>query len=603
MIPPRHPWLLPEPLLDPPRFEGFGAPVATLLARRGFRDDHELRRFLEAGSSQLHDVALMADAGVALDRLDAALAGGERIAIWGDYDADGMTAVAVWMVALRALGADPLRYVPSRLAEGYGLSAAGLSELAARGVRLVMTCDCGVVNVAEVEHARRLGLDVIVTDHHIPQAALPRAVAVVDPHRADCGYPDPDLTGAGVAYKLACALLARHGAGAPDLAALAAVGTVADMAPMTGESRAIVRLGLEELAVTERAGLRALLARACENPSLPTGRDLAFGIAPRINAAGRIADVELAIDLLLATDADEAERLAEELEEVHRRRRALTASAIEEARQLVDAGAAGPSTADGAIALRNDSWPAGILGLVAGRLCDRLGRPVAAVSLVGEELRGSVRAPEDFHVAEALAACAEHLTKRGGHAGAGGFSLSSDAWEAFRERFGTLPRPYPSSLPASSRAAGAIAVDLVLPASHLGWPLADEIGRLAPFGPGHVEPILAVTGLRVLDARRVGADGRHLSLRMRRGLETFDAIAFDAAPERPLPDVDAPLDLVGTLERDRFGGLPRLRIRTLDYAHSDASPLVARRAASGGVVAARRIPLPVGVGEPLEATG
>ncbi|HET7636877.1 MAG TPA: single-stranded-DNA-specific exonuclease RecJ [Candidatus Limnocylindria bacterium] len=604
MIPPRHPWLLPEPLLDPPRFEGFGAPMATLLARRGFRDDDELRRFLEAGISQLHDVVLMADAGVALDRLDAALSAGERIAIWGDYDADGMTAVAVWMLALRALGADPLRYVPSRLAEGYGLSAAGLSELAARGVTLVMTCDCGVVNVAEVEHARGLGVDVIVTDHHMPQAVLPRAVAVVDPHRADCGYPDPDLTGAGVAYKLACALLARHRAGAPDLAALAAIGTVADMAPMTGESRAIVRLGLEELAATERAGLRALLARACENPSLPTGRDLAFGIAPRINAAGRIADVELAIDLLLATDAEEAERLAEELEEVHRRRRALTTSAIEEARQLLDSeGAAGATTADGGIALRNDSWPAGILGLVAGRLCDRLGRPVAAVSLVGDELRGSVRAPEDFHVAEALAACADHLTKRGGHAGAGGFSLSPEAWEVFRERFAALPRPYPSSLPATLRAAGAIAVDLVLPASHLGWPLADEIGRLAPFGPGHVEPILAVTGLRVLDARRVGADGRHLSLRMGRGLETFDAIAFDAAPERPLPDVGTPLDLVGTLERDRFGGLPRLRIRTLDYAHSDASPLVARRAAGGDAPVTRRIPLPVGVGEPLEAAG
>ena len=211
MILPRLEWLLPEPFPDPPPFAGFGRPVATLLARRGFRDDAQLDRFLHAGEASLHDVSLMADADVALARIERAIEAGERIAIWGDYDADGMTAVVVWVLALRTLGVEPLRHVPSRLAEGYGLSRAGLERLAAAGARLVITCDCGVTNAVEVEEARALGMEVIVTDHHLPAGALPRAVAVVDPHRLDCAYPDQDLTGAGIAFKLASALLARRG--------------------------------------------------------------------------------------------------------------------------------------------------------------------------------------------------------------------------------------------------------------------------------------------------------------------------------------------------------------------------------------------------------
>jgi single-stranded-DNA-specific exonuclease len=592
VIGPRLEWHLPEPLLDPPTFAGFGRPLATLLARRGFRDDAQLTAFLEAGMAALHDASLMADADVALARLERALDHGERIAIWGDYDADGMTAVVVWSIALRALGAEAVRHVPSRLAEGYGLANAGLDRLAAAGVTLVVTCDCGVVNGAEVEHATSIGLDVIITDHHLPAGELPRAVAVVDPHRPDCSYPDPDLTGAGLSYKLASALLARRGGAAPDLAGIAAIGTVADLAPMTGESRAIVRLGLADLATTHRAGLRALLARACEHPEQPTARDLAFGIAPRINAAGRIAEAELAISLLLTEDPAEAERIADELEAVHHTRRALTGTAIEQAMAMT------PDVAgDGPIALRHDAWAPGIVGLIAGRLAETLGRPVAIAAPLGDELRGSVRAPIDFHAAAALEACAPLLLKRGGHAGAGGFSVAKAQWDAFVVAFAQLPRPYPPDPQRPPEPAGRVAIDLVLPAAHLGWALADQITRLAPFGPGHVEPILAVTGLRVGDARRVGADGKHLAMRMLRGTETFDVIAFGMPAERPLPEEGSRLDLVGTLERDTFQGAPRLRLRALDYATADASPLAARRQAAGGsATVAIPVATPVGAG-------
>jgi single-stranded-DNA-specific exonuclease len=350
VIVPSLEWLLPEPVPHPPAFTGFGRPVATLLARRGFRDDAQLRAFLDAGSGALHDVSRMADAQVALDRVERALRDGERIAIWGDYDADGMTAIVTWVLALRRLGTDPIRYVPSRLEEGYGLSVAGLRDLAARGTRLVITCDCGVSNAAEVEAARALGLDVVITDHHLPPAELPRAVAVVDPHRPDCAYPDPDLTGAGLSYKLASALLDRQGVGTEGLAAVAAIGTVADLAPMTGESRAIVRLGLDELAATELAGLRELLSRACAAPGKPTARDLGYGVVPRINAAGRIADAELAMALLLEEDPGRAATLADELETVHERRRELTKTAVEAARRL-----AGDAVGDEPLVLRDDT--------------------------------------------------------------------------------------------------------------------------------------------------------------------------------------------------------------------------------------------------------
>ncbi|HYI66808.1 MAG TPA: single-stranded-DNA-specific exonuclease RecJ [Candidatus Limnocylindrales bacterium] len=572
MIAPRLEWLLPDPVSEPPSFIGFGRPVATLLARRGFRDDAGLQAFLQAGAGALHDLSRMADADRALDRIDAAISAGERIAIWGDYDADGMTAIVVWVEALRRLGADPVRYVPSRIAEGYGLSEPGLRELAAGGVGLVITCDCGVSNAAEVEIARALGIDVVVTDHHLPPAVLPRAVAVVDPHRPDCAYPDPDLTGAGLSYKLAAALLARHGRQTEGLAAVAAIGTIADMAPMTGESRAIVRLGLDELARTSHAGLRALLTRSCEAPGQPTARDLAFGVVPRINAAGRIADAELAMSLLLETDPVRAESMADELDLVHERRREMTKVAIDAARLLAEA-----IPGDAPLVIRDDAWAPGLLGLVAGRLADDLARPVVAAALVGDEVRGSVRAPVDFHVAAALERCAAHLTKRGGHAAAGGFSALPSAWASFADAFSSLGRPLGAGPEVAVQHPGRQLVDLVLPSRYLGWDLADELGRLAPYGPGHLEPVLAVTGLRVGSVRRVGARETHVSFRMLRGIETVDAIGFGMDTDRSLPEEGSLVDLVGTLERDTFGGMARLRLRVLDYADAAASPLLGRR--------------------------
>jgi single-stranded-DNA-specific exonuclease len=537
--------------------------------------DVEVARFLNAGIADLAPLELMTDADAALNRIEAAVEHGEPIAIWGDYDADGMTAVAIWVLALRRLGLEPIRYVPSRLAEGYGLSLEGLHSLARRGVRLVVTCDCGVGNRVEVGAARELGMEVVVTDHHIPPAVLPAAVAVVDPHRPDCHYPNPDLTGAGLAFRLATALLARRGIAAQDLAALAAIGTIADLAPMSGECRAIVRLGLAELAVTRHPGLRGLVARSADDPGQPTARDVGFGVVPRLNAAGRIAEAELALDLLVEEDPIAAEARLVELEEVHLRRRELTTEAIDTGRRL--AAADGGDSGNGPLALRHDAWPPGLLGLVAGRLADELARPVAAAALLESEIRGSVRATPDFHVSLGLEACGAHLTKRGGHAAAGGFSALPDAWDAFAAAFAALPRPYPPAAAEVVARPGQLTVDLVLSGRHVGWALLGELAQLAPFGPGHQQPMLAVTGLTVASARRVGAGEDHLSLRLRRGLETIDAIAFGVAVERETPPEGTALDVVAYLEARTLEGEPRLQLRVLDYAATDASPLAARR--------------------------
>ena len=383
----------------------------------------------EAG---LHDPSLLPDAGVALARIVRARDAGERVLVFGDFDADGLTGLAILVIALRRFGIDALPYVPSRLDEGHGLSLAALDAAAAAGARLIVTVDCGSTSTAEIAEAGRRGLDVIVTDHHRVPAVLPDALAVVNPHRPDSVYPDRRLTGSGVAFKLACLILAEEPGGraaALGLTDLATIGTVADVAPIVGENRAIARLGLDVMRRGPRPGLAALLERSGLAVDAVDLEAVAFTIAPRLNAAGRVGEAAEAARLLLAEDPADAAQRAEALETANTTRRDLMKTAVAEARALLEGAPDAPAT------LVHGPWSVGIVGLVAARLVEDRGRPAVVGAELGDVIRASCRSDGSLDLGATLEACSDLFVRHGGHAGAAGFELPADRWAEFVERF------------------------------------------------------------------------------------------------------------------------------------------------------------------------
>jgi single-stranded-DNA-specific exonuclease len=386
----------------------------------------------EAG---LHDPSLLPDAGVALARIVRARDGAERVLVFGDFDADGLTGLAILVIALRRFGIDALPYVPSRLDEGHGLSLAALDAAAAAGARLIVTVDCGSTSTTEIAEAGRRGLDVIVTDHHRVPAVLPDALAVVNPHRPDSVYPDRRLTGSGVAFKLACLILADEPGGraaALGLADLATIGTVADVAPIVGENRAITRLGLDVIRRGPRPGLAALLERSGLAVDAVDLEAVAFTIAPRLNAAGRVGEAAEAARLLLAEDPADAAQRAEALETANTTRKDLMKTAVAEARALLE------GAPDAAATVVHGPWSVGIVGLVAARLAEDRGRPAVVGAELGDVIRASCRSDGSLDLGATLEACSDLFVRHGGHAGAAGFELPADRWGEFMERFTAL---------------------------------------------------------------------------------------------------------------------------------------------------------------------
>lgn len=582
MLAPRTRWRFPEPvslddgLLEAARRRGLGIRVTALLAGRGVTDATALEAFLGEARDGLHDPALLPDAAAFGARIGAARERGERILAFGDFDADGLTGLAIMTLALRRLGVEVLPYVPSRLDEGHGLSHAAVEAAAAAGASLIVTVDTGTSSATEVAAANERGIDVLVTDHHRVPAVRPPALAVVNPHRLDSAYPDRRLAGSGVAFTLARLLL---GDAALALADLAAIGTVADLAPVLGENRAIVRLGLERLRAEPRPGLRALLAAARIERTDVDLETLAFGVAPRLNAAGRVGEASDAATLLLAEDPIEAERLAAALETANATRRELMKAAIAEARTSPDA------IADAAATIVRGPWPVGIVGLVASRLVEERGRPAVIGADLGSVIRASCRSDGRVHLGDALAACEDLLLRHGGHAGAAGFEIEADRWAAFRDRFlelvaqGEVVDRGPESI-----------VDVVVPALGVDYGLQRDLARLAPCGIGNPEPLVAVLGLEVTRVRE--ANGGHTTLVLRRDRDVLDGVAF-GWPElaREVSPGDR-IDVVAALRSRRFGGFESLQLEIRDAAPSGLHP-EARMILQG--------PLAVGPGAPVGA--
>lgn len=550
---------LPVPPAFAAQFPNLPRVVLAVLYQRGLRDPEAVRTFLAPETAPLHDAASLPDIGPALDRLAAALRAGERIALYGDYDVDGVTSLALFAGALRLAGAEPLVALPRRDREGYGLHMAAVAALAEQGARVLVTLDHGVGAPAEIAEARRRGIDVIVIDHHDVPPNIPPALALIDPKRADSRYPFRGLASVGLAYKVATALLERIApAKAADFAAraldLVALGTVADVAPLVDENRALVARGLARLNAPDggRVGLRALCTIAGVRPGRLRARTISHVLGPRLNAAGRLDDAHLSFDLLTTDDAAQAERLARALDDLNRERQMLTEQLLARAEHELDeelplALVGGPD------------YHLGVIGIVAARLVERWSRPAIVLHHGADEVRGSARSVEGFDVAWALRQCAHLLTRNGGHERAAGFALAPERLAQFQDTLQTLARAA-----LGEQAERVWRVDAEVRLAELTFALAQALDLLEPFGEGNPPPLLLLRRVRIAERRRLGqpAPGPHLSLLLTDGRRRLRAVGFDMG-ER-VGDLPAVLDALGYFElreHPRDGALePRLRL-------------------------------------------
>jgi single-stranded-DNA-specific exonuclease len=565
MIPPRwsvaHPpdadrvGLLARALSIPPA-------LAALLVLRGYGSETEARAFLRPALAGLSDPLAWADMDRAVAAVTQAVRRGDPILVHGDYDVDGQCAAALLCRVLREAGARADAFVPHRLRDGYDFGPAGLERARQLGARLIITCDCGITAVEPVRAARAAGIEVIVSDHHLPGDALPPATAVLDPRRPDCASPDKDLCGTGVAFKLAQAL--APALGLPDqlpwhFLDYVALATVADVVPLTGENRILVRHGLKLLAASRWTGLAALVeAAGLAGKPLRAGH-VGFILAPRLNAAGRIGDANDGLRLLLTDDADEAARLARELETLNARRQEMDQQILATAEQRLEGALDGDTRA---IVLAADDWHPGVIGIVASRLVERYGRPTFLVAWEGDTGRGSGRSISGFDLHGALQRVGHLLEKYGGHRMAAGLTVRRDRFEEFRIAFlavaGQLLRP-DDLMPAQR-------VDLELPLAKLSDDLERLIRHLEPCGAGNPAPVFGVRGARAVDARRVGTN--HLRFLLDDGSGAIPAIGFQVADRVPAEWLAQPLDVAFRLERDEWQGRSKLQARVATIAPS-----------------------------------
>jgi single-stranded-DNA-specific exonuclease len=496
--------------------------AACALRNRGLDDAEAVRRFLEPSLDDLHDPATLTDLEPAVERIRGALERGERILVYGDYDVDGITSTFLLHSALRELGARGVDYrIPRRTRDGYGLSVEAIEWAHQHGFQLVVTVDCGVTAIEAVARATALGIDVVVTDHHEAPALLPAAVAVINPQRAGCAYPFKSLAGVGVTFKLVQALLRGRGGleRAREWLDVVALGTIADVVPLVGENRVLARLGLEHLNQGGRIGLKVLAEVSGLAGRRITAGQVAYVLAPRINAAGRMDVPEQGVRLLQARDRQEATSDAESLNEENEKRRRLDTDALAEAATRVETELNYPDCAS--ILLWSDHWHAGVIGIVASRLVDRFRRPTLLVKMTGEVGRGSGRSLPALDLNRVLSDCGDLLEGWGGHAVAAGITVRREQLPALRERFERLVRERLG--PEDFVARHEIDGDITFAECDLA--LVDWLERMSPHGLGNPEPVYRTLGAEVREAMVVGG-GKHLRLRVSDGTGTAEAIGF-----------------------------------------------------------------------------
>lgn len=499
---------------------GYAPLTAMVLAARGKEDLRQAKTYLSC-DGPLVDPYHMKDMDLAVQRVQLALSRGEKIAVFGDYDVDGITATCLLTGFLRGMGADCVSYIPGRLEEGYGLNPIAVRQLHSEGVKLIITVDCGITAMSETQLCKELGVDVVITDHHECKDELPAAVAVVDPHRADCGYPHKDLSGVGVAFKLAGALRGSQEQVLQEYADLVCLGTVADVMSLQGENRVFVSRGLEALRKTERTGILALLEFAgCDRESL-TASSVGYILAPRINAAGRMGQIDVAVELFLTDDPQKARAAAKTLCELNRQRQAVEAEIYKQAVEMLPEG-----RSPDAIVLADEVWHQGVVGIVASRIAEEYCCPAFLICLDGERGKASSRSYGGFNLFSALARLSGLLESYGGHELAAGFTISREQIPAFREQIAQLAREYYNG----DAPRTVLDADCTIKPELLTVGNIESLSQLEPCGNGCPKPVLVMQGLTVDRITQVGG-GRHMRLRMSCGRYMLQAIWFGANAE------------------------------------------------------------------------
>ncbi len=536
--------------------ERYGIPffLAMMLEIRGFSGQAEE---LLSGEILLSDPFLMKDMDRAAERIRLALDRFERIAVYGDYDADGVTATAMLYTYLEARGADVIYYIPQREGEGYGMNPGAVHKLADQGVKLIVTVDNGISSFEEVRLAKELGIDVVVTDHHQPQETLPEAVAVVDAHRRDDESPFRDFCGAGVVLKLLIALEDGEAAAVlEEFADLAALGTVGDAVPLFGENRSIVKAGMELLRRQTRPGLSILFSKCSLSPQMSTASSLSFSVIPRLNATGRMGSPERAVRLLVCEEEEEAELLAQEICDDNEDRKAVEAQIAAQAFETIEKD---PTLAfERVIVVSGRGWHHGVIGIVAARITERCGKPCIVISEDGEYAKGSGRSVEGFSLFEGVSACKELLERFGGHPMAAGISLKAENVPAFREKINAYAKEAFPEMPAS-----VLHLDCKLNPASLSAQMPDQLRGLEPFGSGNPQPLFGLYGMELLEVVPVGG-GAHLRLVCRRGGVKVTCMRFGVRQEQFPYSPGAVVDLAVSLESKEFRGEEQLTVSVRD---------------------------------------
>ena len=544
---------------------GVSTIVADLLVARGYRDAESASRFLNPSRDQLHDPFLMRGMPEAVERLLHAIDQHEPILIYGDYDVDGTTGTAVLLRALRMLGATAGYHVPHRFTEGYGIQQPALEKAFKDGYKLVVSVDCGIRAHEPLVWARDNGLDIIITDHHLPDEdeGAPPALAVLNPNQHGCDYPDKNLAGVGVAFKLVHALFRERGkeAAVPGFLKMVAIGTVADVARLVGENRAIVALGLSDLPRAVNPGLRALIEIAgCGDDSEMTAYDLGFRIGPRINAAGRMDAARAVVELFETQEKEAARRLAEHLDTRNRERMDAQREIFNRAIEEFETGADRASQTHVAV-IAGDGWHRGVIGLAASKIAERLNRPCVVISLAGETGHGSARSIEAYHLFDGLTSCRDLLDKFGGHSHAAGLSIRRDRIPDFRRRL----NEHAASCLTEDDLAPSLSIDAELDGSELGFGLSQDLRALEPFGAGNPRPVFVTRNFRVLSEPQIIKE-QHLKLRVAgANNRPMEAIWWRGVEEvETSPQMNDYIDLAYEFEANRWQGDIRLQLNVQD---------------------------------------